>query len=558
METPKSHPHSSAKLFTVLPLTAALVACGGSSSSDSNIKEPKATPGVSSVNPVDNATKVDRSQEEITAQFDKDIFATTVDSTSFTLAADNPVAGTVSFDGATNTASFTPASDLSPLVTYTATLKTDITDLSGTAMAAPYIWSFTTADGSWGTADLVETDSGDAENPQIAFDGSGNAWAVWSQSDGAREGILASHYTEADGWSTAELIVDSSSGTATKPQIAIGGDGNALAVWQLYDGTDFNIRASRYTEADGWDTEESVESTNGNAFNPQIAFDNNGNALAVWQHYNGSFFNMRANRYAVGTGWGTEEVIDDNTGDAQHPRIAFDNNGNALAVWYQSDGTDESIRSNRYTETNGWGTAELIGTKADTAKSPRIAFDNSGNALAVWYQNDGVRDNIYANRYTETNGWGTAELIENNDAGGALHPRIAFDNSGNALAIWPQSDGSHQSMWANRYTEGGWGTPELIETNDNDESLFSDIAFDDKGNALAVWQRHDGNPGSPRNIWSNRYTVAHGWGTAELIEAQATDNAKYPKVAFDGKGNALAIWQQDDSADTNIRANRFE
>jgi len=42
---------------------------------------------------------------------------------------------------------------------------------------------------------FVETDdAGNAENPQVVFDTTGNALAVWQQSDGTRYNILAAWY----------------------------------------------------------------------------------------------------------------------------------------------------------------------------------------------------------------------------------------------------------------------------------------------------------------------------------------------------------------------------
>lgn len=99
-----------------------------------------------------------------------------------------------------------------------------------------------------------------------------------------------------------------------------------------------------------------------------------------------------------------------------------------------------------------WGTAQLIETdNAGEAEHPRIAIDTAGNALAVWDQSDGTRYNIWANRYTAGSGWGTAQLIETNNAGEAYAPQIAIDTAGNALAVWQQSDGTRDNIWANRY-----------------------------------------------------------------------------------------------------------
>jgi len=49
--------------------------------------------------------------------------------------------------------------------------------------------------------------------------------------------------------------------------------------------------------------------------------------------------------------------------------------------------------------------------------------------------------------------WGTAELVETanaGDAGRSALPQIAFDGSGNALAVWEQPDGTRASIWSNR------------------------------------------------------------------------------------------------------------
>lgn len=46
-----------------------------------------------------------------------------------------------------------------------------------------------------------------------------------------------------------------------------------------------------------------------------------------------------------------------------------------------------------------WGTADTIEAGDGTASTPQIAFDGSGNAIAVWYQHDGTYYSIYANRY---------------------------------------------------------------------------------------------------------------------------------------------------------------
>ena len=96
----------------------------------------------------------------------------------------------------------------------------------------------------------------------------------------------------------------------------------------------------------------------------------------------------------------------------------------------------------------GWGTAELIETdNSGTAVNPRIAIDTSGNAIAVWQQHDGERYNIWASRYTTGTGWGTPEPIETDNSGSASNPQIAIDPAGNAIAVWQQDNDTTNDIW---------------------------------------------------------------------------------------------------------------
>ena len=206
------------------------------------------------------------------------------------------------------------------------------------------------------------------------------------------------------------------------------------------------------------------------------------------------------------------------------------------------------------TEDGDWGTAELIETdNAGTAEVPQIAFDSSGNAIAVWTQSDGTRENIWANRFNGAS-WGTAELLETNNAGTADQPQIAFDSSGNAIAVWYQSDGTRDNIWANRFNGTSQGTAEVLETDNAGDAFNSQIAFDSSGNAIAVWYQNDG---TRENIWANRFNGT-SWGTAELLETDNAGDAFTPQIAFDSSGSAIAVWMQNDGTRFNIWANRFD
>jgi len=240
----------------------------------------------------------------------------------------------------------------------------------------------------------------------------------------------------AKAWGTAELI-EADTGNAEYPQIAFDPDGNAIAVWEQRDNNGIMcIYSNRYDSTTGWGTAEDIDMTNFHAFEPQIGIDSYGNALVVWRQ--GTNNDIYSNRYDSTTGWGTPMRIESVNNPGNEPQIAINSDGNAIAIWTQDN---QYVYSNRYDSGTGlWDTEVLIETDAGNADSPQVAIDPDGNAIVVWRQDDGTSYSIYSRRYTSGTGWGTAELIENND-GNAYEPQVAIDPDGNAIAVWQQDDG---------------------------------------------------------------------------------------------------------------------
>jgi len=101
-------------------------------------------PTVSATSPANNATGVVLSTT-ITATFSEAMTNASLDTSSFTVVrtiAGTPIAGTVTVAG--NTAIFTPTGALPPTTQITATITTAALDAAGNALAAPFVWQFTT------------------------------------------------------------------------------------------------------------------------------------------------------------------------------------------------------------------------------------------------------------------------------------------------------------------------------------------------------------------------------------------------------------------------------
>jgi len=100
-------------------------------------------PTVNSIDPLNVATGV-ATNTQITATFSKTMDISTITASTFTVKqGTTSVAGVVSYSG--TTATFIPASNLASNTLYTVTITTGVKDVAGDALAANYVWSFTTA-----------------------------------------------------------------------------------------------------------------------------------------------------------------------------------------------------------------------------------------------------------------------------------------------------------------------------------------------------------------------------------------------------------------------------
>ena len=113
-------------------------------------------PTVTAINPANGAINVPLNQK-LTASFSEAMNpATIMAAGTFTVTGGGTtVSGTVSYVAAANTAIFTPAVNLAPSTVYTATITTAAQSALGNALAANYVWSFTTGITSNTTAPTV-------------------------------------------------------------------------------------------------------------------------------------------------------------------------------------------------------------------------------------------------------------------------------------------------------------------------------------------------------------------------------------------------------------------
>ena len=431
----------------------------------------------------------------------------------------------------------------------------------------------TSTSNTWSVPEEIGNDDiADADMPQIAFDYSGKAIAIWQQSDGNVTSIWTILF-DGTNWGTPEKIDGDDNGDTYYPQIAFDGDGNAIAVWKHFDGTQSSIWTKRFDGTNWRDSErfEGDYTSYASYFyssKPQIAVADDGSAIVVWSAKDGYFSSIWVNRFD-GINWGVSEIIADGYNSVLYgtqstslsdPQIAVADDGSAIVVWQKTSfltSSSSSIRAKHFDGTN-WGTTTTVA--GDTSMSPNIASDGTGNAIAFWVKY-GDDSGTWTSRFDGTD-WGTPEKINDYHYG---FRDIILNGAGKAIAIWAQADDDLTSIWSIFFDGTNWGTPEKIggdfPSGSNDIEFPPNgvynlkIDFDDTGKGIAVWWQHD----FPLSIIWSIFFNGTSWSIPEKISYDAYYlKDSEPQIAFDGFGNATAVWTQSDGKVASIWSNRLE
>jgi mRNA-degrading endonuclease HigB of HigAB toxin-antitoxin module len=343
--------------------------------------------------------------------------------------------------------------------------------------------------------------------------------------------------------------------------------GNALIVWYQDDGSRDQIFKSEYRDGE-WihpadlDDNISPDGEDADAYYPQVAMDDNGNALIVWEQFNGSNYQVFKSEYRDGE-WTHPADLDDHISpdgqDAEEPHAAMDNNGNALIVWMQHNGTRQQIYKSEYRDGEWTHPTDLfnsISPDAGSANSPQVAMDDNGNALIVWPQSDGSNYQVFKSEYRD-GAWihpATLSGYINPNGEDVYDPQVAMDNSGNAVIVWQQSDGSTQQIYKSEYRDGAWTHPEDLDDNisqNGQDAEEPQVAMDGSGNAVIVWEQSDG---INWQIFKSEYRDGV-WTHPEDLDDHISQNGQdaYPsQVAMDDSGNAVIVWNQPDGINWQI------
>ncbi|HEV8594203.1 MAG TPA: Ig-like domain-containing protein [Thermoplasmata archaeon] len=417
-----------------------------------------------------------------------------------------------------------------------------------------------TPDLGWGTPQtLAQHKQGDAWGTDTAAGPMGIVFAVWQQYNGVQTNVWGNVYIPGggilgQGWAEAVKLNFGPNG-AYDPQVAADFAGNAIAVWEEWNSAKgYTLYANRYDATRGWTGAVAIDDpTYSYSYFGSVAMTPGGDAFVAWQQWDGTYYSIFGATFSLAGGWTSARLLDTQAGIAQIPIAAADPAGNAMVVWDEYDGTRWNVVAIRYLAGTGWLAPVIIETNALDSRAPQVVLDGAGNGLAAWIQFDGARWNLYGNRFTPGGGWGAIPVALEASTNGVYAAywsfSLAVNGAGDGSAVWSQHDGAYYSIYGNRFSGGAWAAVATLTEGIANNCYYPEVGQDAAGNAVAAFYCSD--PTGYTDVYAIRH--AGGWGFLALIDNGNHQKADFPSVAVDMGGVAIAVWPQDTDPSTDVR-----
>lgn len=382
-------------------------------------------------------------------------------------------------------------------------------------------------------ADNISFSSSEVTGISVSMNQYGDSIVTWAQPDESGKNRLYKNEFRNRTWFSPSSITDSFSfigGDAFEHASAINAQGDAFIGWLQSDGIFNQAYMAQYAD-DRWIYPASISDrmsipgsdaiSGTNAF--VVRSNDQGDMVAAWIQKDGDDRQVFKSSYKDGV-WTFPESISDNISPDEandsivNVDLALNQMGDYVIVWDQSDGSNNQIFKFEYR--NGIASyptslSTNISKSGSSANNPKVAMDDAGNTIIVWYQYDaetGGHRQIFRSEYRDGSWNHPDSLTDNISANGldAYYPAISMNNLGHAILVWKQEDsaGGHQQVYKKEFVGDVWES--AVRISPSGTNTFKPVvSLDEQDNALISWKQESVDGSSIYHTMKSEYHAGH-------------------------------------------------
>lgn len=253
-------------------------------------------------------------------------------------------------------------------------------------------------------------------DPKVAFDGHGDAVALWRESleapNGSGSEVIesATRLASSGRWSTPIRLATARHRYFESPMLAVDSRGDAVAVWESGTGPSVVLRASTSVGVAGrWRSPVSLAYSRrgfeGIELDNHLVIDSRGEATLVFAVYGaGSPAPVKACTIQAQTGLGHRPVL---LGHGDDVSVGSNSRGDVTVVWSQFVQTEGALAGGERGEelvtaasklagARHWGAPSTISRARHRGVVPKVGVDGAGHALAIWFERGGAVESAEA------------------------------------------------------------------------------------------------------------------------------------------------------------------
>lgn len=248
------------------------------------------------------------------------------------------------------------------------------------------------------SVNVLSTSAADAVEPQVAAGPGGVATAVWSRYASTGAAIEARRIEAGGAPAETTAVLSPAERNAVQPRIATGDDGAGAVVWTVGEGGHTMVQGLRLDSAGAPLSPPQILSAAGrDAVEPDLAIGPDGTATAVWERFDGNAFVVQGRRLPADGILGAAPVNLSAAGaDAAEPAIAVSPAGTATVLWSRSDGSHFLVQRRDLDAAGALGATETLSAAGRGASSPAVAWGSGGTSASTWRRFDGRGDVVAA------------------------------------------------------------------------------------------------------------------------------------------------------------------